>query len=328
MIKVQLKRKTIMQAFGKKLGIDDKITPLEISQPTIGDNEMLVKVAAVGVGIHDEYFHDPAVNYPYVIGIEASGTIQKIGKNVEGHKPGDRIAFISMMQPKGGTWAEYAVVSDQSLILPIPEGMTFEQAAAVLVPANTSLKALAEVGLQPGDSLFIAGGAGAIGTLLIQLGKARGYKVVASASKKNHKLMRELGADYAVDYHDDGWQAQVKDFASGGVDAAIAIHPGTPSEVQSVVKDGGVLVAVSGDQLTPERSIILKGVFNNIDVKSELADFMNQVAKGTMKLIIGKIYPFSEAITALEQVKTRHTRGKLVLTMGAKTLQGVEEHLL
>lgn len=305
----------MMQAFGKQTKMDDGITDLDVPAPTVGDNEILVKVAAIGVGIHDEYFHDKNVEYPYVIGIEASGTIQEMGKKVDGYKKDERIAFISMMQEKGGTWAEYAAISDQSLILPMPSGMTFEQAAAFLVPANTALKALAEADLQPNGSLFIAGGAGAIGTLLIQLGKARGYTVIASASEKNHELMRELGADFTVDYHDQDWQEQVKRHIPGGVDGAIAIHPGTPNEVQKIVKDGGVLVAVSGDQLAPERNIVLKGVFNTIDVKAELKDLMSQIVDGEIKLIIGKIYPFSEALKALDQVKTRHTRGKLVLTM-------------
>lgn len=304
-----------MRAFGKKHSMNGGIEAINVSQPVVGDGEILVKMMAIGVGVHDEYFHAPGVEYPYVIGIEGAGVVESVGRGVNDYKSGDRITFISMMQPKGGTWAQYAVVSSQSLILPIPDNMSFEQAAAIPVAANTALKALTGANLQSGDSLFVAGGAGAIGTLLIQLAKARGITIVASASSKNHDYMKKLGADATVDYHDNSWQDQVRDFVPGGVDAAIAIHPGTPLESQRVIKDGGILIAVSGDQLTTERGIILRGIFNNIDVKSELLNFIDDVVKGEVKLTLDKKYSFNEALSALEQVKTRHSRGKIVLTI-------------
>lgn len=306
-----------MKAYTKQSGMNSSIVLTEVPRPEAGADEILVKIAAIGVGIHDEYFHAPDVTYPYVIGIEAAGVIETIGQSVSGYKPGERIAFVSIMQPKGGTWAEYAVIAANSLILRIPESMSFEQAAALPVVGNTVLKALKGAALKPGESLFIAGGAGALGTLLIQIAAARGYTVIASASKKNHEYMLSLGANHAVDYHDSDWQEQLRTFVPNGVDAAIAIHPGTPIESQAVVKDGGTLVAVSGDQFMPERGIILKQVFNNVDVRDELQQLMNQVVSGNIKLTMAQVYPFADALTALEQVKTRHTRGKLVVTLAS-----------
>lgn len=145
----------------------------------------------------------------------------------------------------------------------------------------------------------------------------RGVTVIASASEKNHEYMKALGATYAVDYHDTDWRQQVRTFVPDGVDAAIAIHPGTPAESQEVVKDGGILVAVSGDQLTPERGINLKQVFNDLDVTDQLYDLMNHILAGEINLVIDKVFHFTEALVALEQVETRHTRGKIVLTMSS-----------
>ena len=304
-----------MKAFVKTSKDNESFEFMEVTRPEANEDEILVKIMAIGVGIHDEYFHSADVDYPYVIGIEGAGIIEAVGQEVKDYKKGDRIAFISAMQPKGGTWAQYAVIDKDSLILHIPNQMTFEQASAFPVAGNTVLKALAGAALIPGQNLFISGGAGALGTLLIQIAKERGFNVVASASKQNHDYMKSLGAKHTVDYHDEDWQSQASEFVPGGFDAVIAIHPGTPIECQPILKDGGVLVAVSGDSFTPEREIILKGVFNDLDVKKELELLLNQIIAGKINQTVEKVYPFTEAFDALSQVQTRHTRGKIVLTL-------------
>lgn len=149
---------------------------MDVPRPSPGTDEILVKIAAIGVGVHDEYFHAADVAYPYVVGIEGAGDVEAVGYGVTSVKPGDRIAFVSFMQPKGGVWAEYAVISADSLILRVPDGMSFEQSAALPVAGNTVLKALVLARLKSGETLFVAGGAGALGTLLIQIGgDARGH---------------------------------------------------------------------------------------------------------------------------------------------------------
>lgn len=155
----------------------------------------------MGVGIHDSYFLPNDAKYPFPIGIEAAGVIEEIGSEVRGHRPEERIAFVSSMQPKGGTWAEYVAVKATSLIMPIPTGLGFVEAAAIPVAGNTALKALGTLATAPVDgSLFIAGGSGAIGTVAIQLARQRGWHVAASASKPNHDYMLSLGAHKVVDY--------------------------------------------------------------------------------------------------------------------------------
>jgi NADPH2:quinone reductase len=301
-----------MKAFA--MHTNGNIALVDLPQPEVGVNDLLVKVMAIGVGIHDGYFFPPNARFPYTIGIEAAGVVEKIGRAVTNYKAGERITFVNAMQPKGGTWAEYTVVADGSLILRIPETMSFETAAAVPVAGNTAIKAFRALDLQPGDSLFIAGGSGAIGTLAIQIAAARGYRVAASASAKNHQYMRSLGAEKVVDYHDSDWQEQITAWVPGGVDAAIATQPGTASNSLAVVKDGGEIVAVSGDQFVPVRGIMLKQIPHNADVTDEMSDLLRQVASGEFQLTIENVYPFSEGIEALAKVGTRHTRGKLVLT--------------
>lgn len=192
-----------MKAFVLPRAGASTIERADVPVPQIDPDEMLVRVWAVGVGIHDSYFLPPNVGYPFPIGIEAAGSVDSVGDRVTGYQPGDRIAFVSSMQPKGGTWAEYVVVKADSLIIPIPERLDFLRAAAVPVAGNTVLRAFDSLANIPdGGSVFVAGGSGAIGTLAIQLGRRRHWRMGASASPGNHDFLRALGAEKAVDYHD------------------------------------------------------------------------------------------------------------------------------
>ncbi|ARJ38956.1 quinone oxidoreductase [Sporosarcina ureae] len=304
-----------MKAIVKQSAKTNDIALLEVPVPEINNDELLIEVRAIGVGIHDEYFLPQNISYPYTIGIEAAGVVQEVGSSVSSYEKGDRIAFISMLQPKGGTWAEYVAVHKDSLSFRIPENMTFEQAAAIPVAGNTALKAIEPLQLRPGNSIFIAGASGAIGTFLIQLAKEKGYVVASSASKRNHQYMKELGADFTVDYRDANWQQQITDWMPGGVDAAIAVQPKTTTDSMKVVKDGGHVTSISGDQVPSERGVSVEIVSHQLDIRNELSRMVKRIADNDMKLVIEEVYPFAEGFEALKKTQTRHARGKLVLSM-------------
>lgn len=305
----------MMKGFAKPSLADEGIKLLEVPLPQIDEAELLVRVEAIGVGVHDEYFVPPAADHHYVIGIEAAGVVDRVGSDVVEFAAGDRVAFVNALQLKGGTWSEYTAVSKQGLVVHIPDKLSFEVAAALPVAGNTILRALKCLNLSSGDSLFIAGSSGAIGTLAIQIAVNRGFRVIASASAKNHAYMLSLGAHHVVDYHDVDWQDQVRKWFPGGVDAAIAVQPGTAQDSQPVIKDRGTIVAISGDQFTPSKQIVLAQLPHDLDVKNELVNLFDDVALGKVIPTIEKIYPFVDGLAALEKVKTRHARGKSILTM-------------
>lgn len=307
----------MMKAFVKLSSTDERFALVEVPCPEPEAGELLVRVKAIGVGIHDGYFLPPEGPFPYVIGIEAAGVVERVGPGNAAFQPGDRIAFISAMQAKGGTWAEYAVVDTQSLIIRAPDALSFETAAALPVAGNTILKAFRALPMKRGESLFIAGGSGAIGTLAIQLAAARGYKVLASSSPRNHDYMRSLGAETVVDYNDPDWAAQIRAVFPEGVDAAIGINPGTAAESQVVVKDGGTIVPISGDDFQTTRGIILRHFPYDVDVKDELEELVEQLISGQLKLTIEKVYPFAEAADALAKTATRRARGKVIVSLPA-----------
>ncbi|GAA5226454.1 NADP-dependent oxidoreductase [Paeniglutamicibacter antarcticus] len=305
-----------MKAFVIPQSGTQAIESAEVPVPQLAADELLVHVRAVGVGIHDSYFLPSEPTYPFPIGIEAAGDIEAIGSSVTGYQPGERIAFVSSMQPKGGTWAEFVAVKATSLIIPIPATMDYISAAAVPVAGNTALKAFGVLTtVRAGGSLFIAGGSGAIGTFAIQLARQRGWRVAASASSANHEYMRELGAEKTVDYHDSDWQQKVLEWMPGGVDAALAIQPGTSAQSLPVVKDGGSLVSVSGDSVSSERGILMQGIPYQMDVQDDIAKLMMAVTSSEIRLEVERVYPFDEARDALAKVQTRRARGKIVLRL-------------
>ena len=307
---------TFMKAFVLTGPNSDVITLTDVPVPAPGPGELLVRLQAIGVGIHDSYFLPPNAAGTLPIGIEGAGVVEEIGSEIADHRRGDRIAFVSAMQPKGGTWAEFAVVDEHSLILPLPEGLDMTQAAALPVAGNTVLRALAAIGDMPaGGRLFIAGGAGAIGTLAVQVARRRGWRVAVSASARNHDYLRSLGAEMTVDYHDDGWVEEIRGWAPHGADAALAVHPGTSADSMRAVTEGGSVITISGDSVPSERGISPVMIDYAADVRAELLAMTEDVATGAVHLEIERVHPFEEAAEALDRVRTRHVRGKLVLRL-------------
>ena len=304
-----------MKAVVLKSSNNNDFDIMDLDIPNINDDELLLKVKAIGVGVHDGYFFPQEMNFPYVIGIEASGIVEKLGSNIKDFRIGDRLALVSMMQSKGGVWAEYAAISMDSLIVKIPNEMSFVEAASVLVAGNTVLKALRALDLKKGDHLFIAGGSGAIGTLAIQLAKKQGLIVSASASLENHDYMKDLGAKVTVDYKDPFWIEALNKLRPGGQDAVLAIARNTSTECMKVLKDDGKILSVSNDRISNQDRVRVVDIPYQLDVQKELEEMMDDLVKGKLQIEIEKVFPFREALSALASKSKQHARGKTVISL-------------
>lgn len=302
----------MMKAFIRDDAVGDAVSLTDVPVPEPGEGQVLVKVHAIGVGVHDRYFLPPDGPFPYVIGIEASGTIVEMGTGVEALGPDARVLFSNAMNPKGGTWAEFTVVNAASVI-PMPDELDFAVAAGFPVAGGTAIEGLHTLDLKEGETLFVAGASGAIGTLVVQMAAARGIRVAGSASPRNHDYLLSLGAEKAVDYNDPEWQQQIREWASGGADGVLAIQPGTGLQSEPAVREGGHLVTVSGDPFEPERDIRVEQFRHRPDSGQDRIDLLKEIAEGRIHLVLEKIYPFEEAVAALEKTETRHARGKLIV---------------
>lgn len=305
-----------MKAFVRIDAESDHVELKEVDIPEIDKDEVLVKVEAFGVGIHDRYFIPTNVTFPFPIGIEAAGVITQKGNEVANFKLGDRVILSSSLQLKGGCWAEYVAVSSNMLI-PMPDGIDFTQGAAMPVAGKTAMESMRALDLKKGNTLFVAGASGAIGTLMIQIAKNQGIRVIGSASSKNQTYMLSLGAEVAVDYSSPIWKDQVKQWMAEGVDAALAIQLGTGIDSMDVVKDDGKLITVSGDKVATERNILVEQFQHQLDMQDAIGDLVEDITSGKIHLVIEKIYSFEQALDALRKTETRHARGKLVVSMTA-----------
>lgn len=305
-----------MRAFVRTGAQNRDVELTELVIPEMDEDEVLVGVEAFGVGIHDRYFIPDDVGFPYVIGSEGAGVIRSVRDEVSDFQVGDRVILSSLLHPKGGCWAEY-VAAPVDRIVPLPAELSFVHGAALPIAGKTALEVMRALDLEEGDTLFVAGASGAIGTLVIQLARNGGARVVGSASGRNHEYMLSLGAERAVDYSDSDWKGQVRGWMPGGVDAALAIQPGTCEDSVDVVRDGGRAITVSGDPCAPGRDIAVRQFQHRLDLREAIGRIAREVTEGRIRLVIEHTYPFEEAIRALEKTETRHARGKSVVSMSA-----------
>lgn len=303
-----------MKAYVRTDANSDTVELQEVAMPQVDADEVLVKVSAFGVGIHDRYFIPNSATFPYVIGLEGAGVITKVGSNVKDFNIDDKVILSSSMLDKGGSWAQFVAVPKNNVVH-LPEQIDLKEGAVLPVAGKTAMECLRELNLKAGNTLFIAGASGAIGTLIIQLACNKGVKVIASASKKNHDYMTSLGADATVDYHDANWKQSVLAWIPNGVDAALAIQPNTAKDSLDVVKDNGTLITVSGDSIAGQRGITVKQIAHQLSFQEALTDIINMMISGQLKTVIEKEYPFDDALDALQATETRHARGKRVVTV-------------
>lgn len=301
-----------MQAYARVDPRDQIVELAEFAIPVADADQVLVAVHAFGVGVHDRYFIPSDVSFPYIIGLEAAGVVTELGADVVDIKLGDRVMVASVNNRKGGTWAEFVAV-DQRGITVIPGVLDFETAAGIPIAGDAAVESMHTLDMSAGETLYVSGASGAIGTLVVQMAARRGVRVVGSASTGNHEYLLSLGAEHVVDYRDPGWADEVRRWAPGGVDAALAIQPGTPGPSQDVVRDGGHLVTVSGDPCPPQRGIRVEQFSHRAGTNNELVELLDDISTGRIRLVLEHVYPFDKALTALEKTETRHARGKLVV---------------
>lgn len=308
--------KQTMQAFVRTNAqtMDIELATVEI--PALASDEVLVQVKAFGVGLQERYFIPRDAVFPYIVGTEASGIIKKVGDDVKDYTVGDRVILTSVLQPKGGCWAEYVAVSQNTLIT-LPPSMSFVEGAAIPVASKTALECMRELDLKAGDTLFVAGASGAIGTLVIQLAVRKGIRVIGSASEKNHQHLLALSSEHAVDYTNPTWPNLIKSWWPQGSHAALAIQPGTVRDCMGIVRDKGLVITVSGDdQVAAERSITVRQMQHQAETQKAVVSFVSDVAEGKICLVIEETYPFRKALQALQKTETRHARGKIVVSLG------------
>lgn len=317
-----------------------KLTKIDI--PQIADNEVLVEVAAASINPVDQLYRLMQIGmqirteYPFTLGNDFSGTIVAKGKNVNKYQLGDQV-YGRIKETNSGTFAEYVAIESQYIAL-IPQNISLIEAASIPLVGLTAYQALFDrLNLQTGQKIFINAGSGGVGSLAIQLAKAKGAYVATTISPKNKKLVQSLGADEIIDYHQTDFSEVLHDY-----DAVFDTHgKGDTTKALQILKSGGKLVTIAGvptTKLAKERNLnffrklVIKLISLSMVKKARLHkvsyQFLlmnpdgNQLQKLTkliednkVKPIIDRTFEFDQIETALKYSDQGHNVGKVILTM-------------
>src|SRR2546427_6360737 len=210
-------------AYINKTGPPENILYGDLPAPKPGPTQCLVKVSAVALNPVDTYIRGGMIQMPlpspFIVGCDLAGTVTEIGPGVTRFEPGDRVWGSNQgLLGRQGTFAEYCAV-DECWLYPTPNGVTDEQAAAsALVGITAHLGLVRDAKLEKGEMIFVNGGSGGVGSNVVQMSKALGARVVATAgSDKKVELCRKLGADFVINYKIQNVEVELKKIAPAGV---------------------------------------------------------------------------------------------------------------
>ncbi|KQC47806.1 MULTISPECIES: quinone oxidoreductase family protein [Geobacillus] len=304
----------------------------EAERPLPSGRQVVIEAEAIGVNYADtarrEGRYVVPTPLPFVPGTEVAGIVREVGPDVEAIRPGQRVVALI----ESGGYAEFVAV-DERAVVPLPDGMDARQAAALPVQGLSAYHILKTMGrLEEGETVLVHAAAGGVGTIAVQLAKRFGAKmVIATASTEEKRaLAARLGADVTIDYTKDGWAAEVMEATDGrGVDVALEMAGGDVfhQTLDCLAPFGRLVVygAASGEmtRLNPVRlmaknwSVI--GFFLPQIMKKRalyeqsLRELLAWVQEGSLKLMIGGVYPLEQASEVHRLLQGRKTHGKLLL---------------
>ena len=296
-------------------GSNDVVNYADVECPEPKADEVLVKVYVAGVNPVDWKIRNGAgerlgLKLPIMLGGEIAGTIERIGNNVRGFKEGDAVYGII----RSGGFAEYAIARIGDVVTK-PQSLDFQNAAAVPLGALTAWQAIFDLAhLSGGQRILITGASGGVGSLAVQLAKAKDAYVIGTASGRNEEFVRDLGADEFVDYTKQDFEEVVKD-----VDVVFdAVGGDTFERAFQTLKKGGFLVtsvAFPSEEKAPKFGVKAGRVYCKPNAE-QLAAIGTLVDEGRLKAHVATVLPLVEVKKAFQLSESGRTRGKIVLQIG------------
>lgn len=285
----------------------------EIAKPVPKDHEVLIKVVATTINPFDIKNRSGVmkafvpITFPHIPGTDASGMVEAVGSAVTRIKAGD-LVFATASH---GTYAEYVCINEATVSL-IPDHVSLNEAAALVVPLNTAYSVLVETGhLHPDEKVLIHGAGGGVGTIMLQMAKALGAYVIATASGSGLDLIRSLGADEVIDYKTQDFSEMVEN-----LDLVVDLVGGeTQLKSYPLLKKGGKLLSIvmpTNDELASKHGITAQFISAVGDHKK--LDFGKRLVEShKIQVQIAKTMNIEQAAEAQDLVAAGGLNGKIVL---------------
>jgi NADPH2:quinone reductase len=338
-------------AYIEKLGPPENIIFGDLPEPRISPSQVLVKVAAVAVDPIDTYIRGGAystrMDFPFIIGRDMVGTVEAMGRGVRRFSPGARVWSNNQgYHGRQGTFAEYLAI-DEEFLYPLPDKVDAKTAVSVLHSATTAWIGLQrEPKLRRGESIFINGGAGNVGSAVLQLAADLGARTIVTAgSEEDLTYCRSLGAARTINYRTDDLAKAISDFAPDGIDVYwdTTTRPDFERAVPLLAHRGRVILMAGYDARPPfpvgafyTKDCSMHGFAITNARSRELQDCANAInqslAAGKLTARISRVMPLSEAAAAHRLLEDSQRglvklHGKVLLTIDATSRPASGEHM-
>ncbi len=330
-------------AYIDETGPPEVIKVGELPRPEPGPGQVLVRVNATALNPIDLYLRSGLVPmpmaFPYVIGCDLAGTVEKLGQGSVRFKVGDRVWGSNQgLLGRQGATAEFAAV-DEAWLYRTPAKLTDNEAAAMALVGITAHLGLFRYGqLKPGESAYVPGGSGGVGSIAIQMARAAGAKVATTAgSPERIELCRKLGANLALNYKTDDVPARLREFAPEGVDVWFETQREPNLEVSiPLLRKHGRLVLMAGRTAKPvlplgafyprNCSIFGFAMFNSPAEEQRhcATEMIRFIEEGALKPLVGRVFPLAQAMEAQKFLEENTLKGagsltgKIVITIEPK----------
>ena len=303
--------------FQNTYGGPDVLQVGEQPDPLVGPDSVLVRVRAAGVNpvdfkVREGYLQGAFPSFlPNIPGWDAAGVVEAVGPAVHDLSVGDEVlGYVRKDFVRDGTYAELVSASSRHLALKPPQ-VSFTDAAALPLAGLTALQSLEAVKVHAGDTVLVHAGAGGVGHFAVQIARARGARVIATAGESNHEYLRSLGAEPVL--YGEGLVDAVRALAPGGVDAAVDYVGGEAiRQSAELAKD----VRRTASNVDPSLTAEVGGVYCFVVPNPlQLAQLVAMVDEGSIRVNVQETFPLERAADAHRLIEGGHVRGKLVITV-------------
>ncbi|WP_129287281.1 NADP-dependent oxidoreductase [Streptomyces sp. GZWMJZ-114] len=296
----------------EKFGGPEELRFVETDTPEPGPGQVRIAVRACGTNPADWAVREGMLGgpLPQGTGFEVAGVVDALGAGAEGVSVGDRVFGNVRFGTRTSGAAEYTVLDHWSFV---PESLSFAQAAAIPMAGETAVRALDEVGVTGGQTVFINGASGAVGQLATQVAVQRGARVIGTSGAAKAARMRELGAEVVA--HGDGLEERVRELAPQGVDRVVDIGPGgqLPLLISLAGGDTSRVVTVTDFQNADTYGVRASGRENTVFRYDALQPLADDIAAGRISFPVWRVEPWEKVAEVQETIRSGGSEGKTVL---------------